>query len=122
MPGTTEQVLAHHAACFDAGDLDGLAADYALDAVLFTLGNTFEGREAIRAWYAGVLPEFSVPGVRFDVRHEAVHGGIAYLVWTATTPRNTYELATDTFVVADGRIVAQTFTAKVVPRPGSSSA
>jgi len=38
------------------------------------------------------------------------------MLWTAETPDNTYELATDTFVIREGKIVAQSFTAKIAPK------
>ena len=41
---------------------------------------------------------------------------IAYIVWTAETADNSYEFATDTFVVRNGKIIAQSFAAKVKPK------
>jgi hypothetical protein len=38
------------------------------------------------------------------------------MVWTAETPDNIYELATDTFVVREGKIVAQSFTANITSK------
>ena len=40
----------------------------------------------------------------------------AYIVWHAETPDNVYELGTDTYVIRDGVIETQTFTAKVTPK------
>ncbi len=45
-----------------------------------------------------------------------MHGEVAYIVWSAETADNAYELGTDTFVVRDGKIVAQTFAAKATPK------
>jgi len=45
-----------------------------------------------------------------------VKGDYAYILWTAETADNRYELATDTFVVRDGKIVAQSFAAKILPK------
>jgi hypothetical protein len=39
-----------------------------------------------------------------------------HLKWTAETADNVYELATDTFVVKDGKIAAQSFASRVVPK------
>ena len=38
------------------------------------------------------------------------------MFWTAETADNVYELATDTFFVKEGKIVAQSFTAKITPK------
>ena len=45
-----------------------------------------------------------------------VDGDHAYILWSAETADNSYELATDTFIVRDGKIVAQSFAAKVKPK------
>jgi len=50
------------------------------------------------------------------MKHQLVEGDYAYKSWTAETADNIYELATDTFVVRQGRIVAQSFTAKITPK------
>jgi len=45
-----------------------------------------------------------------------VEGDYAHIVWTAETADDTYEFATDTFVVRNGKIVAQSFAAKIKPK------
>jgi hypothetical protein len=45
-----------------------------------------------------------------------VDGDHAYILWTAETADNSYEFATDTFVVRNGKIIAQSFAAKIKPR------
>ncbi len=42
-----------------------------------------------------------------------VEGDYAYILWSADTADNLYEMATDTFVVRNGKIVAQSFTGKI---------
>ena len=49
------------------------------------------------------------------MKQQLVDGDYAYILWTAETADNVYELATDTFVVQQGKIVAQSFTAKIRP-------
>jgi hypothetical protein len=46
----------------------------------------------------------------------SVDGGYAYIIWSAETADNVYELATDTFVVRNGKIVVQSFAGKITPR------
>jgi hypothetical protein len=45
-----------------------------------------------------------------------VVGDYGYMLWTGETTDNIYELATDTFVIKEGKIVAQSFTAKIKPK------
>ena len=44
-----------------------------------------------------------------------------YLVWTAETPDNSYEFASEVFVIKDGRIRMQAFSAKVKPKSNSAA-
>jgi len=41
---------------------------------------------------------------------------VRHILWTAETADNVYEMATDTLVVRDGKIVAQSFTGKITPK------
>jgi hypothetical protein len=50
------------------------------------------------------------------MRQQLIEGDYAYILWAAETADNLYELATDTFVVREGKIVAQSFTAKITPK------
>jgi hypothetical protein len=47
---------------------------------------------------------------------QSVEGDYAYLLWMAETADNVYELGTDTFVVSSGKIMLQSFAAKVTPK------
>ena len=113
---STKDVLDHHLKAFDQGDLKGVLSGYAPDAVLFTGGKAFRGVDAIRPLFEGLLAEFGKPGATFNMKQQLVEGDYAYVLWTAETADNVYELATDTFVVREGRIVAQSFTAKIAPK------
>ena len=46
----------------------------------------------------------------------SIEGDFAYCIWTAETADNVYELGTDTLVVQDGQIVAQSFAGKITPK------
>ena len=49
------------------------------------------------------------------MRQQFVEGDYAYILWTAETADNVYQVGTDTFVMRDGKIVAQSFTGKMTP-------
>ena len=113
---TTRDVLRNHLTSFGKGDLDGILADYAPTAVLFTPAGPLVGIDAIRPLFVGLLAEFAKPGSSFELKHQSIHGDHAYILWSAETADNRYDLATDTFVVKDGKIVAQSFAARILPR------
>ena len=50
------------------------------------------------------------------MQKQIIEGEVAYIVWTAETADNVYELATDTFLIRNGKIAVQSFTAKVTPK------
>ncbi len=113
---STKDVLDHHLKCFGEGDLKGILSDYAPDAVLFTPQGPVRGVDAIRPLFQAMFAEFGKPGTTSTMKHQSIEGDYAYLLWTAETADNVYELATDTFVVRDGKIVAQSFAAKITPK------
>jgi hypothetical protein len=115
MPDTLT-VLEHHLASFRDRDLDSLMDDYTDQTVFFTVDGKLAGRAPIRRLMAGLCAEFGQPGATFEMRAQNIAGEVAHIVWSGETPTNRYELATDTFVVRDGKIVYQSFAGKVVPR------
>ena len=110
---STAEVLAHHFECFANRDLDGIAADYAADALFFTPDGVLHGPEAIRGVFENLLREFAKPGASITSKKRLIEGEYAYSVFSAETPDNSYELANDVFVVRNGSIQMQAFTAKV---------
>jgi ketosteroid isomerase-like protein len=113
---TTDEVLDQHLKCFGENDLDGVVADYSSDAVLFVPDRPLRGREAIKPFFQAFFAEFAKPGASFSMRQRYVEGEYAYILWSAETADNSYEAATDTFVVRDGKIVAQSFAAKIIAK------
>jgi ketosteroid isomerase-like protein len=112
----TKDVLEHHLKCFGEGDLTGILSDYAPGAVLFTPDGPLRGANAIRPLFQAMIVEFGKPGAAFSMKQYSVAGDYAHILWTAETADNVYELGTDTFVVRDGKIVAQSFTGKITPK------
>lgn len=115
MPSTKE-VLDHHLRCFGAGDLEGVLSDYSSDAVLFVPTGPLKGTGAMKPVFRAIFAEFAKPGSSFVMHQRWVEGNYAYILWSAETADNLYEAATDTFVIQDGKIVAQSFAAKITPK------
>jgi len=113
---TTSDVLDQHLKCFGENDLDGVLADYSSDAVLFVPGRPLRGPDAIKPFFQAFFSEFAKPGASFSMQQQYVEGDYAYILWSAETADNSYEAATDTFVVRNGKIVAQSFAAKITPK------
>ena len=113
---STSDVLDRHLKAFAAYDVDGVVADYSSDAVLFLTSGPLKGPAAIKPFFAAIVAEFSKPGSSFTMQLRSIEGDHAYILWTAETADNSYEFATDTFVVRNGKILAQSFAAKIEPK------
>jgi ketosteroid isomerase-like protein len=113
---STKEVLDHHLKCFGEGDLEGILSDYAQHAVLFTPEGPLKGADAIRPLFDSMIAEFGKPGAVFSMKQQSVEGDHAYILWAAETADNVYEMATDTFLVRDGKIVVQSFAGKISPK------
>jgi ketosteroid isomerase-like protein len=112
----TRQVLEHHMTAVDAGDIDGILSDYAEDAVLLTSKGARRSHGQIREVFEWLLANVFTPGSTFTMVQQLVEGEIAYIVWSAESERYRIPLATDTYVIRDGKIVAQTFAARLEPK------
>ena len=99
----TKDVLDHHLKCFGEGDLKGILSDYAPGAVLFTSDGPLRGADAIRPLFQAMIAEFGKPGAAFRMKLYSVEGDYAYILWTAETADNVYEVGTDTFVGGTAR-------------------
>ena len=113
---STKDFVDNHLKCFGEGDLGGILSDYAPGAVLFTSDGPLRGADAMRPFFQGMIAEFGKPGAVFRMKQQSVEGDYAYILWTAETADNMYEVATDTFVVRDGEIAAQSFAGKITPK------
>jgi ketosteroid isomerase-like protein len=117
---STKDIIDNHLKAFANRDLNGVLSDYAPDAVFFTPQGPLRGPEAFRPLFQALIAEFSKPGATFNMKQQSFDGEHAYILWTAETPDNSYELGTDTFVVRDGKIVAQSFTGKITAKRSAS--
>jgi ketosteroid isomerase-like protein len=113
---STKDVLERHLKYFGEGDLKGILSDYAPGAVLFTPDGPLRGADAIRPFFQAMIAEFGKPDSAFSMKQQSVESDYAYILWTAETADNVYEVGTDMFVVRDGKIVAQSFAGKVTPK------
>ena len=108
----TEATLGRHLESVVARDVDRVMADYTDSSVIFTPDGPARGLDAIRGFFTNMLPVLTdeVLG-NFKMVRQDVDGEVAYIVWSAPPLA---DLATDTFVVRDGKIVVPTFVAHML--------
>jgi ketosteroid isomerase-like protein len=108
-PNATAATINHHLQAFFRASVDGVVEDYAEEAIFVTGSGPLRGRGEIRGFFKAFI-ETLPPGFMevFKVRKLEFVDEVGYLVWEAAP---WVQFATDTFIVRDGRIVAQTFAA-----------
>ena len=108
MANSTQAALEHHLGAFAEG-IDALLQDYTEDSVIITPDATHRGLAAIRGFFTAFI-EGAPDGFwdAFTMKRQEVSGEVAYIVWEANP---WFPLATDTFVVREGKFAYQTFAA-----------
>ncbi len=87
--------------------------DYADDAVMIVSGKVYRGKPAIEGVFKALLSDSArAPLV---TNQKVYEGGIGYLLWTQKAPKGGEIHGSDTFVVRDGKIHAQTVAMATVP-------
>lgn len=109
----TKAVVKRHIDALLSRDLDRILEDYAEDA--FFLSNMAPGaicgRTALRAFWTQALQIFT-PAVLscLEFKQQQIEKDVAYLLWSAGP---VIPFGSDTFIVRDGKIAAQTGTAQL---------
>ncbi len=114
MARSTQQIFREHMAALERGDLPGLMADYAKDAVLITMDAVFEGKDAVQGYFVGAFSAF--PGMKTKTTGERVHGDMVLCTWTADAPKAKIPTGVDTFIIREDKIRLQTCWYTVVPK------
>jgi ketosteroid isomerase-like protein len=110
----TRQTLLRHWQAFRAGDVEAIMADYGEDAVLITPDSTLKGRAQIRSLFAQVFANMFPPdSTSLSMTKQVVEGEMAYILWSGSSAHYNAPFCTDTFVVREGKIIAQTFAAQL---------
>ncbi len=110
----TETVVRHHLEAFL--QQEGVAAIvkyYNESARLYSESQIYHGKQEISGFFDGFLQSLPAGAIeRFELRSMQVEGNTAFITWKVG---GDIPLGTDTFVVAHGQIVSQTFAMYTVP-------
>lgn len=109
-----QEVFDDHLALAASGDwrrdLDRNVGD---DIVVLTGFGVFEGRDQVRV--LAELLEAQLPRATFEYTTQVLRGDVAFLEWRAEADGARVRDGADTFVIRDGRIVAQTIHYTIEP-------
>lgn len=104
----TDTVVRKHLRAFlDQEGVESIVADYHDDARFHTEAGVYTGKQEIQGFFVDFIEGLPAGGIAgFELRSLQVEGNIAYITWSVGQE---IALGTDTFVVDEGKIVAQTF-------------
>jgi SnoaL-like domain len=96
---------------------EDITRNYAEDVVLLTGFGVFRGHDGVRR-SAQILHE-QLPCARYQYLTRLVDGEMAFLEWAARCPTARVEDGADSYLIRDGRIVAQTihYTVRRLQQP-----
>lgn len=104
----TMEVLQNHLRAAREG-VDAVMQDFSDDSVLITHDATYRGLAEIRQFYTTLFEGFPKGfWEAFKMNRQEVVGDVAFIFWEA---KPWLLLATDTFVVRNGKFLVQTFAA-----------
>ena len=106
MARSPQEVFAHHVEALGAGDLDGIVADYADDAVVILPTGVLRGLDGVRAAFTQLLAD--LPKASWDLKTQIYEGDVLFLEWAANAGSTRTDDGIDTFVFRDGLIQTQT--------------
>lgn len=106
MARTPQEVFAHHAEALGGGDLEGIVADYAEDAVFISPAGVLRGQGGIRTAFTQLLAD--VPNADWTLKTQIFEGDVFFLEWAADAGATFADDGVDTFVFSDGLIQVQT--------------
>lgn len=112
---STEQTLnvmnRHLHAFMTKQGVKAILADYDEHAVLHAPDCVYRGVEEIRHFFVALLDSLPERALEiFRMRTQEAHDEVGYIVWSMG---ELIPLATDTFVIKDGKIVQQTYAAHI---------
>ncbi len=104
---STKEVLEDHLRLSQSGTVDeDLTRNYAQDLIILCARGIFRGHEGLRTLNQFLQEE--LPNAKFEYHTVLAAEEMAFLEWTAEAENARVEDGADSYLICDGRIVAQT--------------
>lgn len=101
------EVLNSHLALRSEGDLEqDLAQNFDEGVILLTMDGEFSGHDGVRKSNALLLER--TKNANYEYLHRSVQDDVAFLVWSAVKDGTVLSKGADSFVIKNGKIIAQT--------------
>ncbi|SEM17756.1 SnoaL-like domain-containing protein [Aquimarina amphilecti] len=103
----SQNVFESHMKAVDTLSPADVAKDYADDAIFITPEKTYKGQIEIFNFYKEFLPRFE--DFKFKTIKQETHDNMVYFVWCGRNNHIDIQLATDTYIIENGKIKQHTF-------------
>jgi hypothetical protein len=115
---SAKEVLDDHLNLSKNGSIEeDLKRNYAEDVILLTTYGTYHGHEGLKKLMDILVKE--LPEQTFDYKNILVEGEVGFLEWSGSSEKAKVEDGADSYLIRDGRIIAQTIHYTVTPKDGS---
>ena len=104
---TPQDVFDSHMMAVNTLDPSEVIKDYAEDALFITPDDTYQGHDEIFRFYNDFLPKLE--DFDFKTNKQETHDNVAYFLWHGKNKHMSIQLATDTYIIKDGKIKQHTF-------------
>jgi len=104
-----KEIIMHHLSSFQANDMDEVMFDYTDDSKLITPTQVLSGKTEIRNFLTALSTHFPEGQSKINLENIVIDNKLAYIVWNAKTPTLEVSLASDKFIIEEGKIHQQTF-------------
>ncbi len=110
----TETVVRNHLQAFlQQKGVAAIVSDYGESARLYSEAKIYQGKQEIHRFFVEFIDSLPAAATeRFSLRSLRIDANIAFITWNVGED---IPLGTDTFVVENGKIVAQTFAMYAAP-------
>ena len=105
----SQDVFESHMKAVDTLNASNVTKDYSDDAIFITPDKTYRGKDEIFNFYKEFLPNFD--GFQFNTIKQETNDNVVYFVWNGKNKQLDIQLATDTYIIENGKIKQHTFLA-----------
>jgi hypothetical protein len=119
---TAREVIEDHLKKSICGSIDeDLKNNFSEDLVILTGEGIFHGHEGLKKLNEKLLKQ--IPNAQYEYRTKEFDTKIGFLEWRASSEKTTVQDGADSYVVIDGKIVAQTihYTVNKIPDRGDDT-
>jgi hypothetical protein len=112
---TAKEIIEDHLNLSKKGTIEeDLKHNYAEDVILLTSYGIYKGHDGVKELMEMLNKE--LPDASFDYKKILVDGDIAFLEWSGDSKNTKIEDGADSYIVRNGRIIAQTIHYTITPK------